>query len=170
MIFDIFSTGKDTNYSVMANNEQLMDENGNPLGGLGVFNVMTISAEPRTTGEGMGYTTVNQPSFVCAVGSTEVVKDALLKSTSYGNTDAMLSVLRYLGKDVNPVGLSFLSLYDSQIATAQYMQTDSTTGASSIAPGIITATVILTVLPALTMTVAGVVVLVRRKTRQGGKA
>lgn len=170
MIFDIFSTGKDTNYSVMANGEQLIDENGNPLGGLGVFNVMTISAEPRTTGEGMGYTTVNQPSFVCAVGSTEVVKDALLKSTSYGNTDALLSVLRYLGKDVNPVGLSFLSLYDSQIATAQHMQTDSTTGASSIAPGIITATVILTILPALTMTVAGVVVLVRRKTRQGGKA
>ena len=39
-------------------------------------------------------------------------------------------------------------------------------GITSIAPGIMTATVILTVLPALTMIVAGVVVLVKRKTRQ----
>ena len=50
------------------------------------------------------------------------------------------------------------------------MTTDSTTGMTSINPAIITATVILTVLPALTMTVAGVVVLVKRRTRQEGKA
>ena len=170
MIFDVFHTGTDTNYSVLAGGEQLTNESGVALGGSGVFNVMTISAEPRTKGEGMGYTTVNQPSFVCAVGSTEFAKDALLGSTSYGNTDALLSVLRYIGKEVNPVGLSFLELYDSQIDTAQHMTTDSTTGMTSINPAIITATVILTVLPALTMTVAGVVVLVKRRTRQEGKA
>ena len=169
MIFDVFRTSTNTNYFVMANGEQLTDEGLTPLGGNGMFNVMTISAEPRTTSEGMGYTTVNQPSFVCAVGSTEFAKNALLGSTSYGNTDVLLSVLRYLGKEVNPVGLSFLSLYDANIATAQHMQTNSATGATSIRPGIITATVVLTVLPALTMTVAGVVVLVRRKTRQAGK-
>jgi hypothetical protein len=49
------------------------------------------------------------------------------------------------------------------------MQTDSTTGASTIAPGIITTTVILTVLPALTMTVTGVVILVKRRTRRGAE-
>ena len=170
MIFDIFRTSTDANYAVLAGGEQLTKENGvDLLVGQGEFNVMTISAEPRTTGEGMGYTTVNQPSFVCAVGSTDFAKNALLGSTSYGNTDVLLSVLRYIGKEVNPVGLSFLELYDSQIDTNQHMQTDSTTGATSINPGILTATVILTVLPALTMTIAGVVVLVRRKTRQGGK-
>lgn len=170
MIYDVFRTGtaeNPANYSVKANGQALTDENGVPMGGSGVFNVMTISAERRTLGEGMGYTTVNQPSFVCAVGSTEFAKNALLGSTSYGNTDALLSVLRYVGREVNPVGLSFLALYDMQIDAKQHMQTDSTTGATSIAPGIITATVVLTVLPAITMTVAGVVVLVRRKTRRG---
>ena len=169
MIYDVFRAGtaeSPANYSVEAGNELLNDENGVPMGGSGVFNVMTISAERRTVSEGMGYTTVNQPSFVCAVGSTEVAKNALLSSTAYGNTDALLSVLRYMGKEVNPVGLSFLALYDMQIDEAYHTQTDSTTGAGSIAPGIMTATVILTVLPALTMTVAGVVVLVKRKTRQ----
>lgn len=170
MIFDVFRTGTKANYSVMAGGEQLTNESDIALVGSGVFNVMTISAEPRTKSEGMGYTTVNQPSFVCAVGSTEFAKDALLGSTSYGNTDALLSVLRYLGKEVNPVGLSFLELYDPQIDTAQHMKTDSTTGVTSINPAIITATVILTVIPALTLTVAGVVVLVKRRTRQEGKA
>ena len=166
MIYDVFRTGTTANYSVMADGEVLNDENGAPMGGTGVFNVMTISAERRTVGEGMGYTTVNQPSFVCAVGSTEFAKNALLGSTAYGNTDALLSVLRYMGKEVNPVGLSFLALYDMQISEEQYMPTDSTTGVTEIAPGIITATVILTVLPALTMIVTGVVVLVKRKTRR----
>ena len=169
MIYDVFRTGTNespANYSVMVGDEVLKDENDAPMGGTGVFNVMTISAERRTVGEGMGYTTVNQPSFVCAVGSTEVAKNALLGSTAYGNTDALLSVLRYMGKEVNPVGLSFLALYDMQINEELHMPTDSTTGATAIAPGIITATVILTVLPALTMTVAGVVVLVKRRTRR----
>lgn len=169
MIYDVFRTGTNespANYSVMAGDEVLKDENDAPMGGTGVFNVMTISAERRTVGEGMGYTTVNQPSFVCAVGSTEVAKNALLGSTAYGNTDALLSVLRYMGKEVNPVGLSFLALYDMQISEDLHMPTDSATGATAIAPGIITATVILTVLPALTMTVAGVVVLVKRRTRR----
>lgn len=172
MIFDMFRAGTTenlANYSVKANGEVLTDENGVPMGGSGVFNVMTLSAEPRTKEEGMGYTSVNQPSFVCAVGSTEFVKNALLGSTSYGNTDALLSVLRYVGREVNPVGLSFLALYDMQIDDAQYMQTDSTTGVTSIASGIITTTVVLAVLPALTMTVAGVVVLVKRKTRRGAE-
>ena len=172
MIFDVFRAGTTTtpaNYSVVAGGEVLTDENGVPMGGSGVFNVMTLSAERRTTGEGMGYTTVNQPSFVCAVGSTEMAKNAFLGSTSYGNTDALLSVLRYMGREVNPVGLSFLALYDMQIDDAQHTQTDSTTGATTIAPGIITTTVILAVLPALTMTVAGVVVLVKRKTRRGAE-
>lgn len=172
MIYDVFRAGTTdapANYSVKASGEILTDEEGVPMGGSGVFNVMTISAEPRTTGEGMGYTTVNQPSFVCAVGSTEFAKNALLGSTSYGNTDALLSILRYVGREVNPVGLSFLELYDMQIAEAQYQVTDSTTGATTIAPGIITTTVIFAVLPALTMTVTGVVVLVKRKTRQGAK-
>ena len=173
MIYDVFRAGtteSPANYSVQSGGTVLTDENGVPMGGSGVFNVMTISAERRTVGEGMGYTTVNQPSFICAVGSTEFAKNDLLGSTSYGNTDALLSILRYVGKEVNPVGLSFLALYDMQIDEGLHMQTDSTTGTTSISPGIVTTTVILTLLPAVTMTVAGVVVLVRRKTRQQKRA
>lgn len=173
MIYDVFRTGTaeaPANYTVKSNGQVLTNDSGVPMGGSGVFNVMTISAERRTTSEGMGYTTVNQPSFVCAVGSTEMAKNALLGSTSYGNTDALLSVLRYMGREVNPVGLSFLALYDMQIDEGHHMVTDSTTGMTSVAPGIVAATVVLTVLPALTMTVAGVVVLVRRKTRRATRA
>ena len=169
MIYDVFRTGtteSPANYSVMADGQVLNNENGAPMGGQGVFNVMTLSAQRRTVSEGMGYTTVNQPSFVCAVGSTDCVTNNLLASTSYGNTDALLSILRYVGREVNPVGLSFLALYDMAIADDQYMTVDDTTGASAIAPGIITTTVILTVLPAITVTVAGVVILVKRKTRR----
>lgn len=172
MIYDVFRAGTSeakANFSVKEakkNGQQLVNENGDPIVGSGVFNVMTLSAERRTVGEGMGYTTVNQPSFVCAVGSTDIASNVLLRSTSYGNTDALLSILRYVGKEVNPVGLSFLTLYDMQIAQDQHMKVDLTTGTQTIAPGIITATVVLTVLPALTMTVLGVVILVRRRTRR----
>jgi hypothetical protein len=172
MVYDVFRAGTSeakANFSVKEakeNGQQLLNEKGDAIVGTGIFNVMTISAERRTVGEGMGYTTVNQPSFVCAVGSTDIASDELLKSTSYGNTDALLSILRYVGREVNPVGLSFLALYDMQIAQNQHMVTDAATGTRSINPGIITATVILTVLPAITMTITGVVVLVKRRTRR----
>ncbi len=167
-IFDAFRVGTATSsatYTVKANGEPVLNESGVPLGGSGVFNVMTITAESRTVGEGMGYTTVNQPSFVCAVGSTDFAKNAVLGSTAYGNTDALLSVLRYFGKDVNPVGLSFLALYDMQIGDEYYMSTDAN-GLRTSAPVVVASTVILTVLPAATMITAGVVVLVKRKARQ----
>ena len=173
-IFDLFRAGSTAsgiaNYAVKKNGELLTDEKGAPLGGLllpndNTNNVMTISAESRTVSEGMGYTTINQPSYVCAVGSTDFAKNAVLGSTAYGNTDALLAVLRYIGKDVNPVGLSFLALYDMQIDAEYHTPTDATTGARTLAPGIVAATVVLAALPAVTMTVAGIVVLVKRKAR-----
>ena len=166
-VFDMFHAGTDesrANYTVQANGEILKDQSGAPLGGADIFNVMTLSAEKRTVAEGMGYTNVNKISHVCAVGSTEFAKDAVLASTSYGNTDALLAVLRYMGKEVNPVGLSFLALSSTDIGTDYHKTTDES-GATQVNSAIIVTTVALTVIPALAMIISGAVILLRRRVR-----
>jgi hypothetical protein len=101
---------------------------------------------------------------VCAVGSTEFAKDAVLASTSYGNTDALLAVLRYMGKEVNPVGLSFLALSSTDIGTDYHKTTDES-GVTQVNSAIIVTTVALTVIPALAMIISGAVILLRRRVR-----
>ncbi len=167
-IFDLFSAGTSdakANYIVRADGDDLTNQSGVPLGGSDLFKVMTISAEKRVYSEGMGYTTVNKISHVCAVGSTDFAKDQFLTQTSYANTDSLLAVLRYMGKEVNPVGLSFLALSSTDIGTDYHKVTDETTGTTAVRPAIIAATVVLTLIPALTMIISGPVILVRRRVR-----
>lgn len=171
-IFDMFHAGTSSSlaqYEVRANGETLTKENGEVLGGSDVLRVMTISREPRSIGEGQGLTTVTQNAYVCAVGSTAFASDKALGSseygTPYGNTDALLATLRYIGKEVNPVGISFVYLYDPAIGEEYYQTTDAETGSTVVMPSIVTATVVLTVLPAVAMTGAAIFVLVRRRVR-----
>ncbi|MBQ9784932.1 MAG: hypothetical protein IJW29_05485 [Clostridia bacterium] len=171
-IFDMFLAGTSSamaNYQVVANGEVLERANGDPLVGVDVFRVMTISREPRTVEEGQGLTAVTQNAYVCAVGSTSFVSDQALGSseygTPYGNTDALLATLRYIGKEVNPVGISFVYLYDPAIGEEYFKETDPQTGALSVKSSIITTTVVLAALPAAIATGAGIFVLVRRRVR-----
>ncbi len=155
-------------YAVMKDGKVLTDEAGNPLVGAlteGAYPIMTISRESRTVEEGQGYTAVNQSSYVCAVGSTSFASDSILDTTAYGNIDVLLATLRYIGKEVNPVGLSFLTLYDDAIDEELYSVFDESTGKAQTHPSIVTATVVLTVLPAVIVAGAAVFVLVRRKVR-----
>lgn len=171
-IFDMFHAGTKTamaNYKVVANGEVLTKENGDELVGVDVFRVMTVSRQPRTIEEGQGYTAVTQNAYVCAVGSTSFVSDQALGSseygTPYGNTDAMLATLRYIGKEVHPVGISFIYLYDPAIGEEYFHTTDAETGATVVLPSIIRTTVFLTVFPAVITAGAGIFVLVRRRVR-----
>ncbi len=167
-VYDMFCAGnKDSlaQYSVVRDGKSLTDEEGNPLGGSDVLRVMTIARESRTVAEGQGYTNVDQSSYVCAVGSTSFATDAVLGTTAYGNTDALLATLRYIGKEVNPVGLSFVHLYSAAMDSESYQDTQANTNATELKSSVVVATVMLAVIPAVLMTGACVFVLVRRKVR-----
>ena len=168
-VYDMFTAGsKDSlaQYSVVSGGKALKDEEGTPLGGSDVLRLMTIARESRTVAEGQGYTNVDQSSYVCAVGSTAFATDAVLGTTAYGNTDALLATLRYIGKEVNPVGLSFVHLYSAAMDSESYQITDPTTNVTEVQPSIITTAVMLAVIPAVIMLSVGTVILVRRKVRR----
>ncbi len=167
-IFDVFHAGTKENSAeifAVADGERMTDENGNPIGGTGIYNLMTITAESRMEGEGMGYTTIDRTSYVCAVGSTAFASDAALGTTAYGNTDALLSVLRYIGKEVNPVGLSFVSLYSP---TMDLDATDSSGNTTTFvaAEAFAGLSIALVTIPAVLVLGACVVVLTKRKSRR----
>ena len=157
LIYDLFRAGDSAAaYVLDANGNKLRDENDVPVvySPDSPFRLMTISSEEVGTGEGLGYTTVRTASYVCAVGSVRAVSNEMLQSSTYGNTDLMLSVLRELGEEIEPVGLDFKVMHQDAI-NADLFATVNTTAW----------TIVLVVLPMLGFTIAGVVILVRRKTR-----
>lgn len=156
-IVEMFHAGTDSSMAktfAVRDGEILKDAEGVPIGGSGRYNLMTISAESRVVGEGQGWTSVNDATYVCAIGSTEFVSDAVLSTTAYGNTDILLAVLRGIGQEVVPVGLSYLKLYDPAIGADYY--TDA---------GARTTTIVFALIPAVVFGVTGAVVLIRRKLR-----
>ncbi len=165
--FDMFHAGSDdaeAEIYAVANGALLTDENGNPIGGTGQYNVMTISAQSRRMGEGMGYSNIDQTTYVCVTGSVEMATDAVLGTTSYGNTDMLLSTLRYIGKDVNPVGLSLIPMQDP----AMDLTVSDASGAEYALfteGNLIGITLALTVIPAAIAILSGAVVLIRRRVR-----
>lgn len=115
------------------------------------FKLMTVSVEERTTQED-NYTTISEASYVVACGSVEFATTTLLDSSSYGNTDLLLSALRAIGREPVPVGLDpkpFADYTIDTITTAQSTQY----------------TVVLTAIPAVVAIVVGAIVLIRRKNK-----
>ncbi len=168
--YDVFTTD-DTSFAyAKINGERLTDADGEPLrvNTSGNYRLMTISRQETVRNEGQGYTYVYETTYVCAVGSTAFASNAVLESNAYGNTDALLQTLRYIGQEVVPVGVDFIFLNDFEIDTDYYM-TESTTAsgtvAQSINPILMASIVALVALPGLIMTGVGVYVLVRRRTR-----
>ncbi len=143
-----------------------VDELGNEVtDSAGGYRLMTITRESRTVGEGKGYTTVNESSYVCAFGSTEFADNRLLDGNSYGNIDVLLQTTRLIGREISPVGLTFKPFYESKIgetnASAATVEVTEYYNAK-----VYTAwTVTLAILPGLTFLALGTVVLVRRRFR-----
>ena len=166
--FDMFSAGSKespaTAYATV-NSKDLVDSEGNPIGlSSGIYKVMTLSLESRKQGEGMGYSSVDRTSYVCALGSVDMVKDEVLGTTSYGNTDVLLATLRYIGKDVNPVGLSIIPLHN----TAMDLAVSDSSGAETLLytqQQLTDMTAVLVAVPALVTLIACAVVLIRRRAR-----
>jgi len=155
-IFDIFRSGETSYAHAKQDGERLTDDKGADLivDTTGAFKLMTITRESRIVSEGQGYTSVNESSFVCAIGSTEFASNAVLSSNAYGNTDVLQSVLRTIGREVVPVGLDYKPLYSPEVGTEYYNKTQA-----------YTYLVVLAALPAVGFVISGVYVLVRRKIR-----
>ena len=131
-----------------------MDADGNPIAYSNApFRLMTVTSEEKRIGEGSGYTSATEAAYVCAAGSVRMVSNEILQSDTYGNTDALLSILRSMGREVEPVGLNFKVMHQEKISEDVYNATTATVWA-----------VVLTVLPLVALSIAGVYVLVRRKT------
>ncbi len=114
------------------------------------FKLMTITQETRTRQEG-NYQTVNEATYVLALASTDFVKNDILNSSAYGNTDVLLSALRATSKEVIPVTIEFEPFYIYDI--------DETLAASIDYRYLI----LVAALPVIAITVCGIVICVRRK-------
>ena len=121
----------------------------------GNFKLMTLTRESRYIGEGQGYTSVNDASYVCAIGSTDFASNAVLSSNAYGNTDLLLEILRVIGREIEPVGIKFKPMY-SALAGQQYVLEAKPMNKLAVHVTI----------PALICAISGIVVLVRRKFRK----
>ncbi len=143
-IFDLFVTSDKAEAFATGKVVEKATE-ANPL------KLMTITMESRTTQES-AYSTINEASYVLACGSVDFATGSLLNSSSYGNTDLLLSACRLIGREPVPVGLipkPFADYTIDNITTAETTQY----------------TVVLTVVPAVAAIVAGAVVLIRRKNK-----
>jgi len=162
-IFDVFRSNDTSVAYARRDGERLTDENGDPLqvDTRGNYKLMTLTKENRTFSEGKGYTTVDQVTYVCAIGSTEFASNQILGSNAYGNTDLLLGTLRTIGKEMEPIGIEFKPLYSSQMT-----QESAETGELYYTRnGLIAWTIVLMALPATGFTLAGVILLVKRRTR-----
>jgi hypothetical protein len=119
------------------------------------FNFMTLSIESRTVME-TNYLSTQEPSYVAVFGSTEFASDTILDSAAYGNADVLTATLRHMGREVMPADLEFKAFKIYEVDTNAYtVDIRSALGTTAL----------MTLLPILVFTIAGVVVRVRRKFR-----
>ena len=117
-----------------------------------LFQLMTITHELRYVQED-NYTTIDRPSYVISLASTDFLRNEVLDSTAYGNTDVILSTLRNTGNEIIPVNIPLKAFYDCEMADSRaYAQNNPTVWFWC-----------LSLIPTLAAFGAGVVITVRRK-------
>ena len=118
-----------------------------------LFSLMTITEEIRDIRED-NYNTINTASYVLAVASTDFFSNDALDSKSYGNTDILLSALRYTSREMVPVNIEFKAfyVYDMQAMVLTQKQ-------------VIAMMLTLALVPAITLFAVGAVVCIKRKNR-----
>ena len=145
---DVFKTSAGASVEAFGKQYQVATE-------LSRFNFMTLSIESRTVME-TNYLSTQEPSYVAVFGSTEFASDTILDSAAYGNADVLTATLRHMGREVMPADLEFKAFKIYEVDTDAY-----TVDIRSA----ITTTALMTLLPILVCTLAGVVTNVRRKFR-----
>ena len=155
MIFDIFSTTDSAlaYAKPFGTQDRLQNADGTVwTNAQSPFSLMTVTRQREGVSEGNAGSVEYLASYLCAFGSTEFASNEVLASNSYGNTDVLMETLRMIGKEIEPIGLEFKPMFSSSIDSNYYAPT---------APVVWTAVLIL--LPAIAFTIAGCVVLVKRK-------
>ena len=143
-MFDVFVSSK--NAVAYSNGKEVAQATEN-----NPFKLMTVTREERQTQES-SYSAISEASYVVACSSVDFISEAILSTSSYGNNDVILSVCRSIGQEPVPVGLDLKPFADTSI--------DLITSADATQY-----TVVLTVIPAITALVCGIVIIVRRKNR-----
>ncbi len=116
------------------------------------FNLMTITREIRSIQEST-YSSIDKSSYVIAMASTDFLKNELLNSSAYGNTDVILSTLRNAGGEAMPANIELESLYVYDITNEKvYLESSPMTWLICLAS-----------IPAAAALVTGTVVVVRRR-------
>lgn len=164
-MFDIFRASESS--LAYATNEDglLTDANGDPVKAdtLGSYRLMTLTMETRYVSEGNGMiSNINNATYVCAASSVAFASNEALSSNAYGNTDALLSLLRTIGLDLQPVGITIKPMAFEEIGS----DGSSEDFADYYSASLITAwTTALMVIPAVVFCAAGCVILIRRRMR-----
>ena len=118
------------------------------------FKLMTVTQEERHVQED-NFTTINRASYVVALSSTDFVKNEMLSSRAYGNTDVLTAVLRGTGNEVVPTDVELKAFYQYEIVDSlAYKEANPQAW-----------TAWLVIFPAVTVITVGVVVCVRRRYR-----
>jgi hypothetical protein len=156
-MYDVFRSDATAYAYGKVNGAAIVDGAGNPViaDTMAPYRLMTITRESRIVGEGNGMiSNINNATYVCAVASVDFVSNAVLSTNSYGNTDALLSTLRQIGLDIQPVGIKVKLMAEIEVG-ADYHNASAAQ----------VTTVWMMVIPALVLTGIGTVVLVKRKYR-----
>jgi hypothetical protein len=119
-----------------------------------MFKLMTVTQEGRQVQQS-NLTTVNQASYVLALSSTEFVENDCLDSTSYGNTDVILSALRNTGSAVVPANIDLKAFYQYDVSDEFAYKSQNPSAWVKV----------LAITPAALAVCVGVFVTVRRKYR-----
>ena len=148
-LFDVFTTGKEATAEAFGEPYEIATEQN-------LFKLMTLTSEQRSVQETQ-YLSTRDPSYLCVVGSTEFVSDAVLDSTAYGNADVMLATLRVIGREVVPAKMNYFKAFKVyEVDTDAYTLKTSTRVATMVW---------MTLIPTLICTTAGIIVTVKRKFR-----
>ena len=143
-MFNIFTTHETA--SARAGDEVEIATSGN------LFSLMTLTHEVRYVQED-NYTSIDRPTYVLALSSTDFVKNEVLNSTAYGNTDVILSALRNLGSETIPANVPLKAFYEYGMEdTNAYVKSNPTVWFWCLA-----------LIPTAAVTLTGIVITVRRK-------
>lgn len=146
-MFDVFSTYSTAIAQIGGENYEVATEQR-------TFKLMTVTMEERLIQES-NYNSINKASYVIALASTDFVSNDVLDSAAYGNTDVLLATLRNAGGEAMPARVELKPFYVYQ------MKDDAAIAASGAQAWVWC----LCLIPVCTLTVAGVIVTVRRKYR-----
>lgn len=164
-MFDIFRASDTSLAYAKDKNGLLTDAEGNPVAAdtYGSYRLMTVTMETRNVNNGNGMIShINNATYVCASASTAFASNEALATNAYGNTDALLSLLRTIGLDLQPVGI--------EIKPMSFIEIGSNGAAEEFFEyyngALITAwTTALMVIPAVLLLAVGSAVMLRRRAR-----